>query len=199
MAERQDSQLQRQEYFEQAALPHLDSVYRTAVALCGRSVEAEDLTQATFVRALERFDTFRPGTTCRAWLLQILRNLWIDRLRHKKVAGTAVPLDETLVVEGPGAEPTRWSDAEDLLENFSDDQVIRALKSLPQEQRLTLFLVDVEQLNLQEVAEITGVAEGTVKSRASRARTELRTRLASHAREMGYTGATDEPSDRGTI
>jgi len=174
--------------FEQIALPNLDNVYRAAVALCGRSNEAEDLTQATFVKALERFDTFKPGTNCKAWLFQILRNVWIDQLRHRKVAGNAVPLDETLVAKESGVEETVWSDAEDLLQNFSDDQIIAALRQLPDDQRLTLFLVDVERLSQQEVAEITGVAVGTVKSRASRARRELKSRLIPYAKEMGFKG-----------
>jgi hypothetical protein len=80
-----------------------------------------------------------------------------------------VPIDEDTVPVEPQAKPTVWSDAEDLLENFSDEQVIEALRRLPEDQRLTLFLTDVEHLNQQEVAEITGVPVGTVKSRTSRA------------------------------
>ncbi|MCU0913565.1 MAG: RNA polymerase sigma factor [Planctomycetes bacterium] len=165
----------------------MNSVYRAAVAVCGRSDEAEDLTQMTFMKALERFDTLEPGTNCRAWLFQIMRNTWIDRLRHRKVAGNPVPIEEDLVTPPP-AEPTVWSDAEDLLNNFSDERVIEALRRLPEDKRLTLFLIDVEQLNQQEVAEITGVAVGTVKSRTSRARNELKSYLLSYAKEMGFTG-----------
>jgi RNA polymerase sigma-70 factor (ECF subfamily) len=73
-----------------------------------------------------------------------------------------------------------------LLDNFSDEQVIDALRRLPEDQRLTLFLVDVEQLSQQEVAEIMGVAIGTVKSRTSRARNELKGLLLSYAKEMGF-------------
>lgn len=182
--------------FEQTALPHLDSVYRAAVALCGRRDEAEDLAQATFLKALERFGTFESGTNCRAWLLQILRNLWIDRLRHAKVAGTTMGLDEALVAAEAPVDEMEWSAGQEpsagsgkaLLEHFSDEQVIRALKELPEDQRLTLFLIDVEQLSQEETAEIMGVAVGTVKSRTSRARSRLKTRLISHARDMGFMG-----------
>jgi len=180
--------MQGPEGFEQIALPHLDSVYRAAVALCGRSDDAEDLTQATFARALERFHTFAVGTNCKAWLFQIMRNVRIDHFRHRKVAGNSVPLDEELLPTEAPAEQTVWSNAEDLLENFSDEQIIRALKRLPEDQRLTLFLVDVEQLSQQEVADITGVAVGTVKSRTSRARDELKSHLLSYAKELGFTG-----------
>jgi RNA polymerase sigma-70 factor, ECF subfamily len=172
--------------FERVALPNLDLVYRAAVALCGRSNEAEDLTQTTFVKALERFDTFEPGTNCKAWLFQILRNVWIDQLRRKKVTGSAVPLDEALAAKEADVQETVWSDAKDLLENFSDEQIIAALRQLPDDQRLTLFLVDVEQLSHREVADITGVAVGTVKSRTSRARRELKNRLMPYAKDMGF-------------
>ena len=78
---------------------------------------------------------------------------------------------------------------QDLLENFSDEQVVRALKELPDEKRLTLFLIDVEQLSQEEVAEIMDVAVGTVKSRTSRARVVLKEKLLSYAKEMGFLGS----------
>lgn len=172
--------------FERIALPHLDAVYRVALALCGQPSQADDLAQATFTKALERFDTFRPGTNCRAWLCQILRNLWIDKLRHQNVVGTVLPIEEMLLTVEPHVDEVIWSDAQDLLENFSDEQVIKALRQLPDDQRLTLFLVDVEQFSQEEVAGITRVAVGTVKSRTSRARSGLKEILMTYAKEMGF-------------
>jgi RNA polymerase sigma-70 factor (ECF subfamily) len=186
--------MQTSKRFENIALPHLDSVYRAAIAVCGRSDLAEDLTQMTFVRALERFDTLKPGTNCKAWLLQIMRHLWIDRLRHKRASPNKVPINENLVEAPREAKKTAWSDAEDLLENFSDKHVIDALRRLSGDQRLTLFLIDVEQLNQRQVAKIMGVAVGTVKSRTNRARNELKSYLLSYAKEMGFAGR-----DRWTI
>ena len=60
------------------------------------------------------------------------------------------------------------------------------MKNLPDDQRLTLFLVDVEQFSHEEVAKITDVAAGTVKSRTSRARSVLRQKLLAHARDLGF-------------
>ncbi len=174
--------------FEHMVLPHLESVYRAAVAVCGRPDLAEDLTQTTFVRALERFDTLKSGTSCRAWLLHIMRNLWVDRLRHKRAAGTKIPMDENLEAPSRETKNTAWSNAEDLLDNFSDKHVIDALRQLSSDQRLTLFLIDVEQLDQRQVAKIMGVAVGTVKSRTNRARNELKSYLLSYAKEMGFTG-----------
>ena len=175
--------------FEPIAMPHLDAVYRAAVALCRRGPEAEDLVQVTYAKALERFGSFQAGTNCKAWLLQILRNTWIDELRHRKVAGPTVSMEESqpAVADPPHAGETTWTDAASVLENFADDDVRRALGELPDDQRLTLFLVDVEGLSQEEVAAITGVAPGTVKSRTSRARESLKRKLADYARDLGFS------------
>ena len=174
--------------FETTAIPYLDNVFRTAFALCGRRDEAEDLVQATFLKAFGQFASFRPGTNCRAWLLRILRNNWIDRLRHRKVVGTELQIDQ-LPVEAPESdEETHWTNAQDILESFADEQIIEALNELPEAQRLVIFLVDVEEMPQEEVAEILEVAVGTVKSRASRARAKLKVRLMAHAADLGFDG-----------
>jgi len=172
--------------FENTATPYVDAVYRMAFALSGRQEKAGDLTQDTFAKALERFDSFRLGTNCKAWLLRILRNTWIDELRHMRVVGPQVAVDEAVLPEPEHAEETVWTSAADILENFTDEEVIRAMRQLPDEQRLTVFLVDVEKLSHEEVAEITDVAVGTVKSRSSRARAALRQTLLAHARDLGF-------------
>lgn len=172
--------------FENMAVVYVDAVYRTAFALCGQHAKAEDLAQETFAKALERFDSFRVGTNCRAWLLRILRNTWIDQLRHKKTVGPELVVDEAILAGPEGPDQTVWTNAEDILENFADGDVISAMRQLPDDQRLTVFLVDVEQLSHEEVAEIMDVAVGTVKSRSSRARNNLRNRLLAHARDLGF-------------
>ncbi|MDP6636074.1 MAG: sigma-70 family RNA polymerase sigma factor [Phycisphaerae bacterium] len=174
--------------FEKTAMPHLDSVFRTAFALCGRHSEAEDLAQATFLKAFGQFASFRPGTNCRAWLMRILRNSWIDRLRHRKVTGSELQIDQIPLAAPESEDQTHWTDAQDILESFADEQIIEALQDLPEAQRLVVFLVDVEQTPLDEVAEILDVAVGTVKSRASRARAKLKTRLMAHAADLGFDG-----------
>ena len=119
-------------------------------------------------------------------MLRILRNIWFDQLRHMKVAGPQVTVDETFLPAPEQAEQTVWTNATDILENFSDEQIIRAMEKLPDDQRLTVFLVDVEQLSHQEVAEITNVAVGTVKSRSGRARAALKQTLLTHAKDLGF-------------
>lgn len=179
MADRKD--------FDELALPHLDTVYRVALSLCRDPATADDLAQTTFLKAWRSFESYRPGTNMKAWLLRILRNRWIDVLRHRKVVGPTAPVEEHLVTDRDHPEQTTWNNAEDLLQNFGDEQIIQALGELPEDQRLTLFLLDVEGLSQEDVAEITDVAVGTVKSRSSRARHALKERLADHARDLGFT------------
>lgn len=174
--------------FEEIALGYIDVVYRVAVGLCGKSVDADDLVQDTFLKAFERFGMFEQGTNCKSWLLTILRNTWIDRLRHQKVVGNVVSLEDDIIDQAGEVDEDVKLNSSELLERFSDEQIIKALKRLPHEQRLTLLLIDVEQLSQNDVAEIIGVAVGTVKSRVSRGRMELKTRLESYAKEMGLTG-----------
>jgi RNA polymerase sigma-70 factor (ECF subfamily) len=173
--------------FEDIAMVHINAVYRAATAISGRAETAEDMVQTTFLKAFENFNSFTKGTNCKAWLMRILRNVWIDELRHRQVTGKELPLNEELAAEE--TTETVWSDAQDMLENFSDEQVIKALLKLPEDQRLTLYLVDVEGLTQEEVAEIMDIAVGTVKSRTSRARNTLKTCLLSYAKEMGLKGS----------
>lgn len=172
--------------FEKLALPHMDAVYRTAVALCGQRDHAEDLVQATFAKALASFATFADGTNCRAWLMQILRRTWLDELRHLRVVGPSLRIDE---VELPAKDcdpaPTELN-PEAILGSFSDEQVIAALLELPEEQRMSLFLTEVAGLSGDEAAEIMDVPVGTIKSRTCRARAALRKVLASYAKDMGF-------------
>ncbi len=174
--------------FEEIAMPHLGTVYRAAVAMCGNRDDAEDLTQTTFLKAFERFESFEKDTNCKAWLLSILRNKWIDLMRHRSTIGQVLQIDESIIASQEQNDEIKYSNCEDLLANFSDEQIIKALRSLPAEQRFPLFLVDVEQLSHEDVAEIMDMPVGTVKSRISRARAILRIKLFSHAKEMGFTG-----------
>ena len=174
--------------FEKIAMPHLDAIYRAALVLCGDRSRAEDLAQTTFLKAFEKFSTFAPGTSCKAWLMRILRNSWIDQLRHRNVVPDTVPLDENVLASPEVSDRAGWSDPREILEEFSDQQVIRALTDLPEDQRLSLLLTDVEGLSQDEVAAVMGVAVGTVKSRTSRARAALKIVLAHHAEDLGMTG-----------
>jgi len=162
--------------------PQRAMVLRTARFLCRNHAEADDLAQETLVKAfksIEQFDESHPAGA-KSWLSAILRNTWIDRMRASGRHGTALSLDsEELDVadsHGPAAV-AEVDDPDAMLEAFGDAELIAALKTLPEEIRWTLLLVDVESLDHSAAAEILGIPEGTVKSRAHRGRAMLREHL----------------------
>jgi RNA polymerase sigma-70 factor, ECF subfamily len=189
MAGKGESEQQLRSRFEQEALPHLDALYTMAVRLARNPHDANDLLQETVLRAYRFFHQFTPGTNCRAWLLTILfnnfRNAW-RRTSREQPASSAEELDRRIGLESFAADQA-GSDPEALAGGAEgmDREVAAALDALPGEFREALLLVDVEELNYQEVAEVLAIPVGTVKSRVSRGRALLRAALAKYARERG--------------
>jgi len=182
---------ERRKTFESEALPHLDSVYRVALRLARDEAQADDLTQETMLKAYRSWHQYKSGTNARAWLLTILRHTFINEYRRSKRAGVTVDIGE---IEGFSV----FHDVQDVdpegtfFNQIVDDEVIRAIDSLPDEFRETLVLSDVEQLSYAEIADVTGVPVGTVKSRLFRARQALQKMLYDYAVEMGYIQGVEQ-------
>lgn len=176
---------ERRRAFEQEAVPHLDSMYRVALRLTANPSRAEDLVQDAMLKALRSWHQYQPGTNVRAWLLTILRNTFINDYRREKTRGPTVDISEaenfSLFDEVGDRDPEGR-----FFERIVDDEVLRAIDRLPEEFRETLVLSDVEGLPYQEIARITGVPVGTVKSRLFRARKALQGQLYRYAVDMGY-------------
>lgn len=168
--------------------PQRAAVLRVARILSGNDAEADDLAQETLLKAFNGIGGFKPGTDVKAWLMTILRRTRIDRVRAAASSAGTLSLDaiEVEPPAAPGSEETDLYGAspEQVLAAFSDRQVIDALQRLPEDIRMTLLLVDVEQLKLEEAAEVLRVPVGTVKSRTHRGRAMLRQALLPVAREM---------------
>jgi RNA polymerase sigma-70 factor (ECF subfamily) len=170
--------------FEDAALPHLNDLFRTATRLLCSSTEAEDVVQETYLLAWKAFDRFEPGTNCRAWLFTIMLNAvghyrrrWFDR----RVTGeTAEVLEETVCYTPP------------VPEELTDQDVLTALDKIPQKFRAVILLADVEEFSYKEAAGILGVPVGTVMSRLSRGRALLRAALCDVARSYGLKKASQK-------
>jgi len=175
----------RRKAFETEALPHLDAVYRVALRLSGDEAQADDLVQETMLKAYRSWHQYKSGTNVRAWLLTILRHTFINEYRKTKRAGPTVNIGE---IEGYRVfHEVQEVDPEGaFFKQIVDDEVLRAIDSLPDEFRETLVLSDVEQLTYAEIAEVTEVPVGTVKSRLFRARQALQQKLYDYALEMGY-------------
>jgi len=142
-------------------IPHLRAFARS---LTHNRDLADDLVHEAVVRALSASDHFTPGTNFRAWMFTILRNQYYNERR--KWQSRAVPYDETLM-----KSQRQDSQQESRLE-FSDFR--RAFWQLTPDQREVLMLVGASGLSYEKAAEICGCRVGTIKSRVSRARTDLR-------------------------
>ncbi len=175
--------------FERLAIPELSHLYRSAFYLTKDKAEAEDLVQETYLRAFRFFKNFQPGTNCRAWLLSIQRDLFINRYRKNRQEPKRVDWEkidqvyESMVEHGEKAEE---SSPESLF--FSkpvDQEVEEALKELPEEYRTAIVLVDIEELSYEEAAKVIGCPIGTVRSRISRGRRMLQVALRDYALKRG--------------
>lgn len=167
---------------------HSDRVYRLAYRLTGNRHDAEDLTQEVFVRVFRSLSTYTPGTF-EGWLHRITTNLFLDQARRKqRIRFDALSDDRArrLASNAPGPD-LAYAD------RTFDDDVERALASLPPDFRAAVVLCDVEGLSYDEIAEILGAKLGTVRSRIHRGRGMLREGLAHRAPPAGrsrYAGPT---------
>ncbi|MGK4004516.1 RNA polymerase sigma factor [Sorangium sp. So ce1036] len=183
--------------FVDRLLAELPSLLRAARRLTRSQEDAEDLVQATVVRAIERRADLRDEERMRAWLLRVERSVLLNATR-----GARQRLE--VIEGGRGAEsvPEPRGDLEaEIVERGLDDEVERALTSLPQEWREALLLREVEDLSYEEIAELKGCPVGTVRSRLSRARRALIERLSERREVTSWQGATttgSRTSQRGT-
>ncbi|MDO8479123.1 MAG: sigma-70 family RNA polymerase sigma factor [Candidatus Rokubacteria bacterium] len=175
--------------FEGVALVHLDLLYRAALRLTHNRAEAEDLVQETWLRALRHFDQFDPGSNCRAWLLTILRNAFLNRVRRegREILESDMAATEAGAARLEEASVARSSPEEDFFQTVLHGDVDRALKTLSLPFRLVVTLADLEGLTYKEVAQVLDCPIGTVMSRLSRARQLLRKELVTLAHEHGYS------------
>lgn len=170
------------ERFYDEIWPHADVLLRTAEVLSRHQQEAEDLVQETLLKAFRSIDQLKPGTKPRAWLMTILRNTHVDRVRLR-VGKSAISLAslEADFPANPETEVIPDAEMESLLERLGDEQLIAALRDLPPEICWSVLLVDVEGLTYAEAAEILDVPAGTAKSRVFRGRAMLRNAILMNA------------------
>lgn len=146
------------------AVRYLPDLRAFANSLARNPHQADDLAQSTILRALDASHQFTPGTNFKAWTFLILRNIFYNQWRSP--ASRHIGLDEC-----EGYSPTTEPGQDKTLE-FCD--LRRAFAQLGSDQRQALLLVGVSDLGYDAAAEICGVAKGTMKSRVSRARGNLK-------------------------
>lgn len=176
--------------FERLAMPLFDSLYNFARWLAQNEVEAEDLVQETFTKALRGFTSFTPGTDFRAWIFRILRNTFLTSrtgLRAKMTLSLEGEEGESLAVERETPESLALASA-------TRDALQAALEALPLEYREVILLCDVEEMKYKEIAEVLSIPIGTVMSRIARGRKLLRQRLAGERTRFSASAGKAERS-----
>ncbi len=153
------------------------SLYNTARRITGDPHEAEDLVQDTYVRALQAYAQLQSPAHCRAWLYQILRNLFIDARRRKRATPELVVFDGARELDQHVVTVWSASVEEGALHRLSHEDVRHALAALPEDLRMVLMLCDLEGFTYHEIADILGRPVGTVRSRLARARRALLIKL----------------------
>lgn len=146
----------------EAEIPRLR---RYARALARDVAAADDLVQDCLARALGKLHLWQDGTDLRAWLFTILHNQYVNEVRRSAREGIAVDMSEaspSMVVQSNAIPSLQLRDLE------------RALDTLQPEQRQVILLVGLEGMAYEEVAAILEVPIGTVRSRLSRGRDQLR-------------------------
>ena len=171
--------------FEDLARRDERALYRHAARIVGAGPDAEDVVQDALLSAWRALTSFE-GTSFRAWLFRIVTNRALDRVRARR-RRPELPLDP------PDDEDVTWAEpvagGPQLAEIAATKEALAivedALRDVPDEQRAALLLRDVEGFAYEEIALITGVEIGTVKSRIHRARVAVRNRLV----QRGWRGS----------
>ncbi|UCC51824.1 MAG: sigma-70 family RNA polymerase sigma factor [Anaerolineaceae bacterium] len=160
--------------YNRLVLHYQQAAYNVAYRIMGEPQAAEDATQEAFISAYKALNRFRGGSF-KSWLMRITTNACYDELRRRKRRPQS-SLDQLTqdnesfsFLRSPGAGPEEQQQILELMQ-----AVEHCLQTLPDDQRITAVLRDVEGYDYKEIAEITRVSLGTVKSRMSRARTKLR-------------------------
>jgi RNA polymerase sigma-70 factor (ECF subfamily) len=173
--------------FESLVRPHYDVLYRAAYRLTRSVHDAEDLVQEVCVRAYPRLEALAGLDNARGWLLCVMQRLFIDQLRRYErshVEALDVRHEQTLVSDAPGV-------VEQVDSALRRQRLDRAWQRLAKEQRVLLALHDIEGYSLAELVQITGLKEGTLKSRLHRARVKLGKLLQREGVQSGIDSGTE--------
>jgi RNA polymerase sigma-70 factor (ECF subfamily) len=176
--------------FEEIFRRYSDKVFNLVYRMLGNRHEAEDDTQEVFITVFKTVDTFRGEAKFTTWLLRIAANQSKNRIKYLARRPTDVGDVEDTGGPAPGVGSTpgplahgRIDGPDTLLEAAEVESVLqKAINALDEEHRLLVILRDVEELSYQEIGEITGLPEGTIKSRLHRARMAIKEVLDKHTK-----------------
>jgi RNA polymerase sigma-70 factor (ECF subfamily) len=168
--------------FDKLVLRHKDKLFNLCYSFLGDYEEANDSSQEAFIKAYQGLKKFRFESSFSTWLYRIAVNTCTNKVkslayRQKRMTSSLDNpggMDENRALEIGDGAPTALMELE---EKERQDLIRRAIDRLPAEHKAVIALRDMEGLSYEEIAEITGSNLGTVKSRLSRARIDLRSKL----------------------
>ena len=163
--------------FEELILKHEKIVYNVALRMMNHSEDAKDISQEVFLKAYRSLVNFDERSAFSTWLYRITHNTCIDEMRKRK-GKQSYSLEEELENE-EGSMQRQIADEgdtpeESLLRQEQKNEILQALDTLSEEHKAAIILRDVKGLSYEEIAEILELSLGTVKSRISRARNQLK-------------------------
>ena len=180
--------------FEAEALPHLDRLYAAALRYVRRPADADDLVQEALTTAFRAYHQVEEGSNVRAWLYRVLHTTFLSQYRRDGRRPTEDPTEDVEVAASGAVDPAHASSPSaehDALAAFGPTEVREALAALPEEQRVAVYLADVEGFAYREIADIMDSPVGTVMSRLHRGRAALRTSLADYAQRSRMVAGPD--------
>lgn len=162
--------------FEQIILNHQDRIYNLCLYMLSNRQDAEDAAQDTFLKAYRSLNDFKPNASLYTWLYRIAVNTCIDYKRKPLLESLFRRSDtgEEMVIEHPSDSPSPEKEYES---KQIRGAIKKALKKLSPKLRAVIVLKEMEGISYEEIADTLDVSIGTVKSRISRARDELKTLL----------------------
>jgi RNA polymerase sigma-70 factor (ECF subfamily) len=191
---------QKRNEFERQALVHIDALYGAAYRLTRNARDAEDLVQDALLRAYKFWDSFQQDSNCKAWLLRIVTNTFINEYQRRKrsrevLDAATAEQDATDGVLVHATAHDKQAPDQVLLQASVSDDVQRALESLPDDFRTAVILCDMQGLSYKEIAEIMQTPVGTVMSRLFRGRKLLANALREFAVAEGYVKGEANKTD----
>lgn len=163
-----------------------DRVFNLVFRFVGNRSEAEDIAQEVFVTVFKSIETFRAESKFSTWLLRIAANHAKNRIKYlsrRPGVGAEEADDEEVALSQQRSVPGHMVAPDVMMEAAELGSLLeKAIAKLDEDQRLLILLRDVEELAYDEICEITGLPEGTVKSRLHRARITLKALLEAHTR-----------------
>lgn len=161
--------------FEEYIVRHIDSLYNLALGMTQNKQDAEDLVQEAVLRAYRFFHKFRQDTNFKAWIMTILRNIFINEYRKRMKEPQKIEFEEVedfvSLPEISGAQ-----------EEIFNENIKSSIDKLPEELRAAIILFYAEDFSYKEIAKIMDVPVGTVMSRLYTARQLLKKRLSAYAK-----------------